>query len=119
MTQETYTLKYEVDLLTDNPRTSTYSNLTITQLIENLLYLSANNILAFGDALYILDADGSHIYNSIDFINENVEFQVLFKEHTYPSEYEWACVAVCTAFPDWSVQYRPKGTHTWETFTND
>lgn len=119
MTQETYTLKYEVDLLTDQPRTSTYPNLTITQLVDNLFYLAANNILNFGDALYILDADDNHIFNSTDFINKSMEFQVLFHEHTYPADYEWACVAVCTTSPNWSVQFRRKGTDTWETFTND
>lgn len=123
MTQETYTLKYEVDLLTDNPRTSTYPNLTMTQLVDNLLYLAANEILDYGDALYIFDHEDSHIYNFLEDINTHVEFQCSAGSYTFLATYEQAleCLVANNSLTlmTITVQYRLTGTETWETFTND
>lgn len=115
-----YTLEY---VTANETFTSTTPGLNLLGLVNSLLYLAANEVLDYGDALYIFDHEDSHVYNFLNNINEDVEFLVSVGALKFRASYEEALNSLATEesehLKDVTVQYRLKGNETWETFTND
>lgn len=115
-----YTLEYVTD---DETFTSTTPGLNLLALVNSLLYLAANEVLDYGDALYIFDHEDSHIYNFLEDINTYVEFQCSAGSYTFQATYEQALECLVAnnnlTLMTITVRYRLTGTDTWETFTND
>lgn len=115
--------EYTLEYITEDEFTSTTPGLTLLGLIHNLLYLAANNVLDYGDVLYIYDHEDNHVYNFLNDVNDYVEFQVTTNGETFQVDYEGALNYLHTPLrsvllENRTLQYRRKGTDTWETFTN-
>lgn len=110
MTQETYTLHYETPDVE-----ITLPGLPLLAVIHNLLWLQQEQTLTHDDFLEILDAQGEHIHNSIDYIDDRVEFEVIDQNDVYSLDFVDALYAVDYKL---TITYRLRDTQEWSTYND-
>lgn len=108
---DTYTLHYETP-----EKEVTLSNLPLLVVVHTLLWLQQEQTLTHDDFLEILDDQGEHVHNAIDYIDARVEFEVIDQNDVYSSDFVNALYSIDFNL---TVSYRLRDTQEWTIYYND